>query len=139
MQLQAVARGAAVRRQWRHILAVLARYRAIAQVAVLTAEAAAMSRMEAERSKAEAEWEGMAAALIWQAVRRAQETEAKAVARRLVVVDASDEDADAATQTDPVQRLAHRRLCSAWGGGWWWLRCRRRFTLQTGRQSRLRR
>ena len=103
MQLQAVARGAAVRRQWRHILAVLARYRAIAQVAVLTAEAAAMSRMEAERSKAEAEWEGMAAALIWQAVRRAQETEAKAVARRLVVVDASDEDADAATQTDPAE------------------------------------
>ena len=125
VRLQAAVRGAAARRRWRHVLAVLARYRAAAkaavlaaetaatseleaqrraaEAAVLTAEVAAASRVEAARLEREAEGEEMAAALIRQAVRHAAEAETKAAARRLVVVEASSEDADAATQTDPAE------------------------------------
>jgi hypothetical protein len=59
--------------------------------------------VEAARLEREAEGEEMAAALIRQAVRHAAEAETKAAARRLVVVEASSEDADAATQTDPAE------------------------------------
>ena len=125
VRLQAAVRGAATRRQWRHVLTVLARHRSeakaavlaaeatarsevearsrAAEAAVLAAEAAAASRVGAERLAREAEWEEMATALIRQAVRHTSEMEARLVARRLVVVEASGEDADAATQTDSVE------------------------------------
>ena len=63
---------------------------------------AAASQIEAARLKSEAEWEAMADALIRQVVRHTMETEAKKAARRLAVVEASEQDADAATQTDPA-------------------------------------
>ena len=125
VRLQAAVRGAAARQQWRHVLAVLARCRAEAKAAVLAAEAAATSeaeaqrraaaaavlaaemaaasRVEAERLEREAELEEMEAALIRQAVRHATEAEMRVATRKLVVVEASDEDADAATQTDSVE------------------------------------
>ena len=125
VRLQAAVRGAAARQRWRHVLALLARYRVaamaavlaaetaaaskveaqrqVAEVAVLAAETAAASRVEAERLEREAEGEEMAAALIQQAVRHAVETETRVAARRLVVVEASCEDADAVTQTDRTE------------------------------------
>lgn len=127
INLQPALRGAAVRRPWRHVLAVLARYRAGAKEAVLAAEAAATSEVEAQRWVAEAaglaettaasrveavrleseeEWEEMAAALVRQAVWHTVEAETRVAARRLVVVEASSEDADTATQTDPVKAAA---------------------------------
>ena len=127
VNLQTALRGAAVRRQWRHVLAVLARYRAGAKAAVLAAEAAATSEVEAQRRVAEAaglaettaasrveavrlesevEWEEMAAALVRQAVWHTMEAETRVAARRLVVVEASSEDAETAVQTDPVKVAA---------------------------------
>ena len=119
-----------MQRQWRHVLVVMARCRKAAEAAVLaaemaakfdvetrrqaaeaavwTAEAAATSRVEGERLKMEAEWEEMAAALIQQAPKHTAEAETKAAARRLVVVEASDEDADVATQTDPTEAAETR-------------------------------
>ena len=59
-------------------------------------ETAAAARLEAERLEREVKWKEMAATLILQAVRHAEEAETEAVARRLVV-ETSNEDVDAAT------------------------------------------